>query len=67
MRRGFGKMFNAGNGGRYTLNEIWAMLEKMERVEIGLKYGPPGRAMFAIPWRYHGCGEGIGACAEVYD
>jgi UDP-glucose 4-epimerase len=36
-----GKMFNAGNGGRYTLNEIWAMLEKMERVEIGLKYGPP--------------------------
>ena len=36
-----GKMFNAGNGGRYTLNEIWAMLQKMEGVEIGLKYGPP--------------------------
>jgi nucleoside-diphosphate-sugar epimerase len=36
-----GKMFNAGNGGRYTLNQIWAMLQKMEGVEIGLKYGPP--------------------------
>jgi nucleoside-diphosphate-sugar epimerase len=36
-----GKMFNAGNGGRYTLNEIWAMLQKMEGVEIGAKYGPP--------------------------
>jgi len=36
-----GKMFNAGNGGRYTLNEIWSMLQKMEAVEIPLKYGPP--------------------------
>jgi nucleoside-diphosphate-sugar epimerase len=36
-----GKMYNAGNGGRYTLNEIWALLQKMEGVEIGLKYGPP--------------------------
>ncbi len=36
-----GSMFNAGNGGRYTLNEIWSMLQKMEGVEIPLKYGPP--------------------------
>lgn len=36
-----GKMFNAGNGGRYTLNEIWSMLQKMEGVEIPLKYSPP--------------------------
>jgi nucleoside-diphosphate-sugar epimerase len=36
-----GKMFNAGNGGRYTLNQIWSMLQKMEGVEIGLQYGPP--------------------------
>lgn len=36
-----GKMFNAGNGGRYTLNQIWAMLKKMEGIEIELKYGPP--------------------------
>ncbi len=36
-----GKMFNAGNGGRYTLNQIWSMLQKMEGVEIGVKFGPP--------------------------
>jgi nucleoside-diphosphate-sugar epimerase len=36
-----GKMFNAGNGGRYTLNQIWSMLQKMEGVEIPSKYGPP--------------------------
>jgi nucleoside-diphosphate-sugar epimerase len=36
-----GRMFNAGNGGRYTLNEIWAMLQQREGVEIPLKYGPP--------------------------
>jgi UDP-glucose 4-epimerase len=36
-----GKMFNAGNGGRYTLNQIWSLLQKMEGVEIPAKYGPP--------------------------
>jgi nucleoside-diphosphate-sugar epimerase len=36
-----GKMYNAGNGGRFTLNQIWALLQKMEGVEIGVKYGPP--------------------------
>jgi nucleoside-diphosphate-sugar epimerase len=36
-----GKMFNAGNGGRYTLNQIWSMLQEMEGVEIPSKYGPP--------------------------
>jgi nucleoside-diphosphate-sugar epimerase len=36
-----GKMFNAGNGNRYTLNEIWSMLQKMEGVEIPSKFGPP--------------------------
>jgi UDP-glucose 4-epimerase len=36
-----GKMFNAGNGGRYTLNQIWSMLQKMEGVEIPAKFGPP--------------------------
>ena len=36
-----GKMFNAGNGDRFTLNELWSMLQKMEAVEIPLKYGPP--------------------------
>lgn len=36
-----GEMFNAGNGGRYTLNQVWSMLQKMEGVEIPAKFGPP--------------------------
>jgi nucleoside-diphosphate-sugar epimerase len=36
-----GKMFNAGNGGRYTLNQIWSLLQKVEGVEIAPKFGPP--------------------------
>ena len=34
-------MYNAGNGGRYSLNFIWALLQKMEGVEIAAAYGPP--------------------------
>jgi UDP-glucose 4-epimerase len=36
-----GQVYNAGNGGCYTLNEIWAMLQKMEGVSIPAQYGPP--------------------------
>jgi nucleoside-diphosphate-sugar epimerase len=36
-----GRMFNAGNGGRITLNQAWALLEKIENVSIAPKYGPP--------------------------
>jgi nucleoside-diphosphate-sugar epimerase len=36
-----GNMYNAGNGGRYTLNHIWELLQKMEGVEIPAKHGPP--------------------------
>jgi nucleoside-diphosphate-sugar epimerase len=36
-----GKMYNAGNGGRYTLNFIWRLLEKMENVQIPPGYGSP--------------------------
>jgi UDP-glucose 4-epimerase len=36
-----GRMFNAGNGGRITLNEAWALLQKFEGVSIPAKYGPP--------------------------
>jgi UDP-N-acetylglucosamine/UDP-N-acetyl-alpha-D-glucosaminouronate 4-epimerase len=36
-----GKMYNAGNGGRYTLNFLWSALQKMEGVEIPARYGPP--------------------------
>lgn len=36
-----GKMYNAGNGGRYTLNQIWSLLQKAEGVDIPPKFGPP--------------------------
>lgn len=36
-----GKVYNAGNGDRYTLNETWALLQKIEGVEIPATYGPP--------------------------
>jgi nucleoside-diphosphate-sugar epimerase len=36
-----GKVYNAGNGGRITLNEAWRLLQKIEGVEIPAKYGPP--------------------------
>ncbi len=36
-----GKMYNAGNGGRFTLNFVWDALQKMEGVKIAAKYGPP--------------------------
>ena len=36
-----GKVFNAGNGNRYSLNETWAMLQKIEGVSIPPNYGPP--------------------------
>jgi nucleoside-diphosphate-sugar epimerase len=36
-----GKMFNAGNGGRYSLNLIWGLLQKIEGVEIEAQFGPP--------------------------
>jgi nucleoside-diphosphate-sugar epimerase len=35
-----GRVFNAGNGNRYSLNEIWATLQKIEGVTIPAKYGP---------------------------
>lgn len=35
-----GKMYNAGNGGRFTLNFIWHLLQKMEGVDIPPRYGP---------------------------
>ena len=36
-----GKVYNAGNGGRFTLNEIWAALQEIEGVQIPAQYGPP--------------------------
>ncbi len=36
-----GKMYNAGNGGKFTLNFIWDLLQKMEGVRIPAQFGPP--------------------------
>jgi len=36
-----GKLYNAGNGGRITLNQAWALLQKIEGVEIRANYGQP--------------------------
>src|ERR1051326_64060 len=36
-----GNVYNAGNGGRYSLNLVWKLLQKIEGVEIQASYGPP--------------------------
>ena len=36
-----GKVFNAGNGGRYTLNETWRLLQKIGGADLPVQYGPP--------------------------
>lgn len=35
-----GKMYNAGNGNRYSLNFVWDLLQKMENVSLPPRYGP---------------------------
>jgi nucleoside-diphosphate-sugar epimerase len=36
-----GNMYNAGNGGRYSLNLIWKLLGEMEGLEIEPQFAPP--------------------------
>jgi UDP-glucose 4-epimerase len=36
-----GKVYNGGNGGRITLNQAWAMAQKLAGVQIPAVYGPP--------------------------
>jgi UDP-glucose 4-epimerase len=36
-----GRVFNAGNGGRISLNETWEQLQQIEGVRIPAHYGPP--------------------------
>ncbi len=36
-----GRVFNAGNGGRYTLNYLWEQVQKLEGITLPAKYGPP--------------------------
>jgi UDP-glucose 4-epimerase len=35
-----GRMYNGGNGGRVTLNQAWALLQRLEGVEIPPHHGP---------------------------
>jgi UDP-glucose 4-epimerase len=35
-----GKMYNAGNGGQYSLNTVWDLLQEIEGVKIAPVYGP---------------------------
>ena len=35
-----GNVYNAGNGNRYSLNETWEMLQKIEGLSIAPQYGP---------------------------
>jgi nucleoside-diphosphate-sugar epimerase len=36
-----GKIYNGGNGGRITLNQAWALVQKLEGVEIPAIHGAP--------------------------
>ncbi|WP_031498904.1 SDR family oxidoreductase [Bryobacter aggregatus] len=36
-----GRVFNAGNGNRYTLNETWKLLQGIAGRELTANYGPP--------------------------
>jgi len=35
-----GKVYNGGNGGRITLNQAWALVQKLQGVELPAHYGP---------------------------
>ena len=36
-----GKMYNAGNGNQYTLNQVWKLLQQMEGVSLPAKMAAP--------------------------
>lgn len=36
-----GKVFNAGNGGRYSLNDLWNTLQKIEGITLPANYAAP--------------------------
>jgi nucleoside-diphosphate-sugar epimerase len=38
-----GNVYNGGNGGRITLNQAWALAQKLQGVEIPAHFGPPRR------------------------
>ena len=36
-----GKLYNGGTGARYSLNQVWALLQQLAGVSIAPVYGPP--------------------------
>lgn len=36
-----GGVYNAGNGGRFTLNQVWKTLQDIEGIQLPAVYGPP--------------------------
>ena len=36
-----GRTYNAGNGGRISLNEAWWLVQRIEGIELPARYGPP--------------------------
>jgi UDP-N-acetylglucosamine/UDP-N-acetyl-alpha-D-glucosaminouronate 4-epimerase len=36
-----GKVYNAGNGNRFTLNQTWQLLQRIEGIDLPPLYGPP--------------------------
>jgi nucleoside-diphosphate-sugar epimerase len=38
-----GNVYNGGNGGRITLNQAWALLQKLEAIDLPANFGPPRR------------------------
>lgn len=36
-----GRMYNAGNGNRYSLNYVWELLQEIEGIQLPAHYGPP--------------------------
>ncbi len=36
-----GNMYNAGNGNRFSLNQVWDLLQQIEGVQLAPLYGPP--------------------------
>lgn len=36
-----GRVYNAGNGERYTLNQIWQLLQQIAGITLPANYGPP--------------------------
>src|ERR1051326_8686317 len=36
-----GNLYNAGNGGRHTPNDAWALWQRIEGVDIPARYGEP--------------------------